>query len=389
MSTHESVTSIGQPALEQDMSAVVDDWENIAGEQFQQLTNERLSLAEQQQKANVVEQQIMKEQIPSEEEELPASMINKPIKILRREQPRLQRAGDQEARDEAALLEKLTLDERKANYDKIRERIFNAAHSEDKADDKETPEETIILPEEEIAEEPEATTSSEVLIETINHLSNVKMLSEQTPRPNSHITQVSQPKLPEPLMTPQEQDRTLHIGNLDHRVTEDFICALFGQIGPITGIRLITGTTTMPYALVQFIDHNIAAYALQTMDKREVIERPIDVKWVSKAPALEKKVNTNQQSDIFVGDLSSEVDNEQLKKAFAQFGEVAAAKVIMDPHTLKSKGYGFISFQNREDAERAIEKMNGQIIGKRTVRTNWASRKNNFGDSVDDYSRYF
>ena len=42
---------------------------------------------------------------------------------------------------------------------------------------------------------------------------------------------------------------------------------------------------------------------------------------------------------------------------------------------MKSKGYGFISYPKREEAERAIEHMNGQWLGRRTIRTNWATRK--------------
>ena len=45
-------------------AAVVDDWESIGGDQVQQLTNERLSFAEQQQRTSVMEQQIMKEKVP-------------------------------------------------------------------------------------------------------------------------------------------------------------------------------------------------------------------------------------------------------------------------------------------------------------------------------------
>ena len=47
------------------------------------------------------------------------------------------------------------------------------------------------------------------------------------------------------------------------------------------------------------------------------------------------------------------------------------AKVIRDPATLMSKGYGFVSFPKRDEAERAIEQMNGQWLGRRTIRTNW------------------
>lgn len=49
--------------------------------------------------------------------------------------------------------------------------------------------------------------------------------------------------------------------------------------------------------------------------------------------------------------------------------------MIRDTQTLKSKGYGFVSYPKRDEAERAIEQMNGQWLGRRTIRTNWATRK--------------
>jgi len=57
------------------------------------------------------------------------------------------------------------------------------------------------------------------------------------------------------------------------------------------------------------------------------------------------------------------------------FGQISDVKVIRDLQTLKSKGYGFVSYVDREDAERAIEQMNGQWLGRRAIRTNWATRK--------------
>ena len=78
---------------------------------------------------------------------------------------------------------------------------------------------------------------------------------------------------------------------------------------------------------------------------------------------------------IFVGDLSPEVDNPALQEAFKAFGDVSEAKVIRDPATLKSKGYGFVAFVKKEEAERAIDQMNGAWLGRRAIRTNWASRR--------------
>ncbi|VDK64217.1 unnamed protein product [Onchocerca ochengi] len=92
------------------------------------------------------------------------------------------------------------------------------------------------------------------------------------------------------------------------------------------------------------------------------------------------KFGTNKNFHVFVGDLAAEVDNCTLKAAFESFGEISEAKVIRDPQTLKSRGYGFVSFSFKEDAEKAIEEMNGQMIGRRPIRTNWAVRKVDGGE---------
>ena len=51
------------------------------------------------------------------------------------------------------------------------------------------------------------------------------------------------------------------------------------------------------------------------------------------------------------------------------------ARVMWDHSTGRSKGYGFVSFRNREDAERAIQEMHGRLIGSRPVRCGWAQHK--------------
>ncbi|CAI2356403.1 unnamed protein product [Caenorhabditis sp. 36 PRJEB53466] len=93
-------------------------------------------------------------------------------------------------------------------------------------------------------------------------------------------------------------------------------------------------------------------------------------------PPMEMRIDTSKHFHVFVGDLSKDVSNDLLKSAFQKFGEVSEAKVIRDAQTQKSKGYGFVSFPNKQNAESAIAGMNGKWIGKRAVRTNWAARKN-------------
>uniref|UniRef100_A0A1I7RW23 Nucleolysin TIA-1/TIAR n=1 Tax=Bursaphelenchus xylophilus TaxID=6326 RepID=A0A1I7RW23_BURXY len=172
------------------------------------------------------------------------------------------------------------------------------------------------------------------------------------------------------------QPRVLYVGNLDTSVTEEFVATLFSQMGRLVKTKVIFDTTSDPYAFVEFADHNSATQALQAMNKRMLLNKEMKVNWATQ-PGTQSKVDTSRHFHVFVGDLSPEVDNKQLKDAFAPFGDVSDAKVIRDPQTTKSKGYGFVSYPKREEAERAIDQMNGQWLGRRTIRTNWATRKPN------------
>lgn len=64
-----------------------------------------------------------------------------------------------------------------------------------------------------------------------------------------------------------------------------------------------------------------------------------------------------------------------MREAFAPFGEISNCRIVRDPQTMKSRGYAFVSFVKKAEAENAIQAMNGQWIGSRSIRTNWSTRK--------------
>ncbi|KAF8774061.1 Nucleolysin TIAR like protein [Argiope bruennichi] len=66
----------------------------------------------------------------------------------------------------------------------------------------------------------------------------------------------------------ESHPRTLYVGNLDPTVTEELILALFGQIGPVKGCKIIQEPGNDPYCFVEFTDHQAAAAALLAMNKR-------------------------------------------------------------------------------------------------------------------------
>ena len=82
---------------------------------------------------------------------------------------------------------------------------------------------------------------------------------------------------------------------------------------------------------------------------------------------------------LFVGGLSWGTDDESLRAAFERFGSIAEAKVIFERDTGRSRGFGFVTFDQPGDADRAVEEMNGADIDGRAVRVNEAEDRRGGG----------
>ncbi|RUS19852.1 hypothetical protein BC937DRAFT_86814 [Endogone sp. FLAS-F59071] len=80
---------------------------------------------------------------------------------------------------------------------------------------------------------------------------------------------------------------------------------------------------------------------------------------------------------LFCGDLGNEVTDEILEKAFSKYPSLLRAKVVRDKRTLKSKGYGFVSFKDPNEFVRAWREMNGKYVGNRPIKlrkSTWKDR---------------
>jgi hypothetical protein len=75
---------------------------------------------------------------------------------------------------------------------------------------------------------------------------------------------------------------------------------------------------------------------------------------------------------LYVGNLPYSVRDGDLEQAFGQFGAVTSAKVMMERDTGRSKGFGFVEMGSDEEAQSAINGMNGQPLGGRSVVVNEA-----------------
>ena len=66
--------------------------------------------------------------------------------------------------------------------------------------------------------------------------------------------------------------------------------------------------------------------------------------------------------NLYVGNLSNEVTNEDLQIAFAEYGEISSAKVIKDKFSNLSRGFGFVEITNNNEADTAIKALNGELL---------------------------
>lgn len=82
--------------------------------------------------------------------------------------------------------------------------------------------------------------------------------------------------------------------------------------------------------------------------------------------------------NIYVGNLSYQMTDEELKDTFGQFGEVSSAKIIVDKFSQRSKGFGFVEMDD-EGAKKAIDELNGKEVQGRTLRVNEAKPREDRG----------
>lgn len=75
---------------------------------------------------------------------------------------------------------------------------------------------------------------------------------------------------------------------------------------------------------------------------------------------------------LYVGNLPWSVDDQKLQEVFAAFGAVTSAKVISDKYTRRSKGFGFVEFENDEDADKAIKALHESDMEGRKIIVNVA-----------------
>lgn len=84
--------------------------------------------------------------------------------------------------------------------------------------------------------------------------------------------------------------------------------------------------------------------------------------------------------NIYVGNLSYDMTEDDLRKVFEEYGKVESVKIIMDRYSGRSKGFGFVEMPNEDEAKKAIGELNGKSVMGREIKVNEARPRPTGGD---------
>ena len=83
-------------------------------------------------------------------------------------------------------------------------------------------------------------------------------------------------------------------------------------------------------------------------------------------------ISENSKMEIYVGNLPWSTSDQELADAFGAYGKVEKASIISDRNSGRSKGFGFVTMEDADEANKAIEAMNGSDMGGRSLKVNEA-----------------
>eukprot|EP00466_Bigelowiella_natans_P007262 jgi/Bigna1/89018/estExt_fgenesh1_pg.C_420096 len=181
--------------------------------------------------------------------------------------------------------------------------------------------------------------------------------------------------------------KTLWVGGLDAHMDEAFVYRMFEDYkNVIENVKVIRNKETgdiAGYGFVEFCSRDIAERVLTTLNSKPVPSNPgkyYRLNWAQTGGGS----GVGPSFSIFVGDLAPDVTDYMLEQCFRQrYTTVSGARVVIDPATNISKGYGFIKFTDQMERDRAVQEMTGVYLSNRAMRVSVAVAKNGTGGSGD------
>lgn len=180
----------------------------------------------------------------------------------------------------------------------------------------------------------------------------------------------------------------VYLKNLPEDYSEEKFLALLREYGEITSHSLprSDGGKIKGFGFANYANFEEAAGAVEALNGMEIGENVLYAGRAQKKAEREKdlkekfeqmKLERQKKYDgvnLYVKNISDDVDDEKLREMFNKFGTITSAKVMCDGMK-KSKGFGFVCFSSSEEATKAVTEMNGRMVNQKPLYVALAQRK--------------
>ncbi|XWS62931.1 hypothetical protein CRYUN_Cryun06bG0052900 [Craigia yunnanensis] len=153
----------------------------------------------------------------------------------------------------------------------------------------------------------------------------------------------------------------IFIKNLDKGIDHKALHDTFSAFGNILSCKVATDSSgqSKGYGFVQFDNEESAQKAIERLNGMLLNDKQVYVGPFVRKQERDNSISNAKFNNVYVKNISESTSDEDLKNIFGEFGPITSAVVMREPDG-KSKGFGFINFDNADDAARAVESLNGK-----------------------------
>uniref|UniRef100_A0A672LT20 Polyadenylate-binding protein n=1 Tax=Sinocyclocheilus grahami TaxID=75366 RepID=A0A672LT20_SINGR len=167
------------------------------------------------------------------------------------------------------------------------------------------------------------------------------------------------------------------IKNLDKSIDNKALYDTFSAFGNILSCKVVCDENgSKGYAFVHFETQDAADRAIEKMNGMLLNDRKVFVGRFKSRKEREAEMGAKAKefTNVYIKNFGEDMDDPRLKELFDKYGKTLSVKVMTDP-TGKSRGFGFVSYEKHEDANKAVEEMNGTELNGKMVFVGRAQKK--------------
>jgi nucleolin len=191
------------------------------------------------------------------------------------------------------------------------------------------------------------------------------------------------PFMDEPVEVAKEPK--LYVGNLNYGIEDEDLERIFSEFGSVVSANHIISredpTRKRGFGFVTFASLESAEAAAAALDGQNIEGRSLKVDFASNKPSPRRDFSESRQSRppqddgcrVYVGNLDYQTSDDTLNEMFSEFGEVKSCNHMTDQDDpSRKRGFGFVTFSSADEANQAVENLDGLEVDGRSIRVNIA-----------------